>query len=107
MGKRHPISLDVRMRMARRNGSGTTVKFHEVATVCRALDLLRQAEKAPRYRHKKRKAVVHVLGYASLQAAEPVPEGKVLTVYQHAEDGTWWARPHDEFDDGRFERLDT
>jgi hypothetical protein len=59
------------------------------------------------FRHKKRGSVVEIDGdTAELQSAGgPIPEGTVLTVYRHVEDGKRWARPKTEFEDGRFEAL--
>ena len=58
-----------------------------------------------RYRHKKRGTVYEVIGSAELQVAGLAPdEGDHLAVYR-GEDGKLWARPYDEFHDGRFEAL--
>ena len=59
----------------------------------------------PTHRHVKRGSEYKVLGFASLQAAEPCYETAALVVYQGS-DGKLWARPHDEFHDGRFAALD-
>lgn len=59
-----------------------------------------------RYRHKARGTQYVIVGSAELQAAEPVEEGAILTVYR-GDDGKLWARRAREFGDGRFERLDT
>lgn len=56
------------------------------------------------FRHRKRGTSYAVQGYASLQAETPCEEGAVLVVYK-GEDGKLWARPHDEFHDGRFEEI--
>lgn len=58
----------------------------------------------PTHRHVRRGSEYKVLGFASLQAAEPCYETAALVVYQGS-DGKLWARPHDEFSDGRFEAL--
>lgn len=58
-----------------------------------------------RYRHRKRGTTYRTLTLASLQTAAPVPEGTLLVVYESA-DGKVWARPKDEFFDGRFEKLE-
>jgi hypothetical protein len=58
----------------------------------------------PRWRHKVRGSVYEEIGLASLQTARPVRDKTVLVVYQGS-DGTLWARPKTEFQDGRFERL--
>ena len=58
-----------------------------------------------RYRHKKRGTVYEVIGSAELQVAGLAPdEGDHLAVYR-GEDGKLWARPYDEFHDGRFEAM--
>ena len=57
-----------------------------------------------RYRHRKRGTIYRVQTHAELQAAAPVPEGTTLTVYL-GDDGSAWARPKAEFEDGRFEAL--
>lgn len=57
-----------------------------------------------KWRHKKRGTIYEVLGDAELQA-EPgsgVEEGWMFTIYR-GEDGKLWARPTNEFHDGRFE----
>jgi hypothetical protein len=58
------------------------------------------------FRHRKRGTSYAVQGYASLQAETPCEEGAVLVIYK-GEDGKLWARPHDEFHDGRFEEIAT
>ena len=58
-----------------------------------------------RYQHKKRGTVYEVIGSAELQVAGLAPdEGDHLAVYR-GEDGKLWARPYDEFHDGRFEAM--
>lgn len=59
------------------------------------------------YRHKARGALYEVLGDAELQASAgaEIEEGWKLTIYRGA-DGKLWARPADEFHDGRFEPVD-
>lgn len=59
----------------------------------------------PRWRHKKRGSVYLEIGTAQLQSAGPILEPTTLVIYC-AEDGTLWARPVDEFMDGRFELLE-
>ncbi len=60
----------------------------------------------PTHRHRKRGSTYQVIGKAELQVAGMFPptEGDKLTIYR-AEDGTLWARPTPEFEDGRFEDL--
>lgn len=52
-------------------------------------------------KHKKRGSIYSVLGYAELQSGFPIEEGQRLVVYR-GEDGKLWARPEQEFHDGRF-----
>lgn len=69
--------------------------------------LARMEPVAERYRHKKRGTVYEVVGTAELQVAEFInmpDEGDHLAIYR-GEDGKLWARPYNEFHDGRFEPL--
>lgn len=56
------------------------------------------------WRHKKRGSTYTVVGTAEVQSSNPVNEGDRLVVYR-GEDGRLWARPVDEFTDGRFELV--
>lgn len=56
------------------------------------------------WRHKKRDSVYMELCRAELQSSMPLDEGDTMVVYS-GEDGKFWTRPEDEFDDGRFERV--
>lgn len=57
------------------------------------------------WRHKKRGTIYQEIGTASLQASSgPIEEGVELVVYL-SNDGKLYARPKDEFLDGRFERV--
>lgn len=58
----------------------------------------------PTHRHLKRGSLYQQIGIASLQTETPCEETAALVVYR-GEDGKLWARPHDEFTDGRFEEL--
>lgn len=56
-------------------------------------------------RHRKRGSDYDVLlEQVSVQCSTPIKEGDILSVYVD-EDGKGWARPRDEFNDGRFESL--
>lgn len=56
-------------------------------------------------RHLKRGSDYDVvMEQVSVQCAGPINEGDILSVYVE-EDGKGWARPKDEFNDGRFETL--
>jgi hypothetical protein len=57
-----------------------------------------------RVRHKKRGTTYEVIGTAELQMATDLVDGAFLTIYR-GEDGKWWARQEDEFEDGRFEEV--
>jgi hypothetical protein len=59
----------------------------------------------PTYWHRKRRTYYSHVCFASLQASEPCEEGAVLVVYK-GDDGRCWARPFDEFHDGRFDALE-
>lgn len=58
----------------------------------------------PTHRHKKRGSTYRVVAQAAVQSGRAIVEGDKLIVYL-GEDGYWWARPVDEFNDGRFETL--
>lgn len=60
-----------------------------------------------RWRHKKRGSVYEEIGRAEVQIATLgtiLREGDKLVVYR-GENGKLWARPEDEFEDGRFEEI--
>lgn len=56
------------------------------------------------YRHTRRGSSYTVVGRASLQTANLVRDNEVLVIYK-GENGELWARPIQEFCDGRFELL--
>lgn len=58
----------------------------------------------PTHRHLKRESTYRVEGQASLQTSIPCEEAAVLVIYRD-ESGRLFARPHDEFHDGRFEVI--
>ena len=57
-----------------------------------------------RVRHQKRGTTYEVIGTAELQMDTDLVDGAFLTIYR-GEDGKWWARQEDEFEDGRFEDV--
>ena len=57
-----------------------------------------------RVRHQKRGTTYKVIGTAELQMDADLVDGAFLTIYR-GEDGKWWARQEDEFEDGRFEDV--
>ncbi len=52
------------------------------------------------YRHKKTGGIYGVLCNATRES-----DGVLLVVYRNLDTGERWARPADEFNDGRFERV--
>lgn len=57
-----------------------------------------------KWRHKKTGGVYIVMDEIKLQTAKPIEDMAELVLYM-AVDGTMWARPKDEFLDGRFEEI--
>ena len=66
-----------------------------------------EAEERERFthRHKKRGTLYSIVGVARLQSDSPLGDMAHLVVYRSHE-GELWARAKDEFNDGRFERLE-
>lgn len=62
------------------------------------------SEDGPVWRHIKRGTLYREIGAAFLQCSE-APADRVALVIYRGDDGVMWARPHDEFYDGRFERV--
>jgi hypothetical protein len=58
----------------------------------------------PRWRHKARGSVYEEIGRAVLQTNRKLGDDVDLVVYR-GPDGSLWARPVEEFMDGRFESL--
>jgi hypothetical protein len=83
-----------------------------------------QAERAT-HRHKKRGTEYVLLGIGKMQTADwvsakdmadailgdgpPATRNTVdmreVAIYQSVRDGSWWVRPREEFEDGRFEEI--
>lgn len=61
-----------------------------------------------RWRHRKRGTTYIEIGRAKLQASDAggLAEDQEMVVYRSESDGRMWCRPADEFDDGRFVRLE-
>jgi len=71
---------------------------------------------APTHRHKKRGSLYELLGIGKMQTDfwfdgldEDADAGNVdmrpIAIYRAIDDGSLWARPREEFEDGRFEKL--
>lgn len=58
------------------------------------------------WKHRKRGTTYYEIGTAELQLStgNPLREGAVLVIYKGSQ-GELWARPHEEFHDGRFEHI--
>jgi len=70
----------------------------------------------PTHRHKKRGTEYVLIGFGKMQAENWVDlnndsEHKVdmreVAIYRSVDDGSLWARPREDFEDGRFEALPT
>lgn len=59
---------------------------------------------ARRVRHKKRGTEYDVMARGELQMAEDLVDGAELFAYR-GDDGRWWFRRVEEFEDGRFEDV--
>lgn len=57
------------------------------------------------WRHVKRGTIYEVLGLGQVQTEDWGQDNAAVMIYR-SEDGLLWVRPHNEFMDGRFERLD-
>lgn len=62
-------------------------------------------EFVPTHRHKGRGSLYQVIGAGTLQASDDLDDAPV-TIYR-GEDGAVWVRPTNEFNDGRFEPVDS
>jgi hypothetical protein len=60
-----------------------------------------------RVRHIKRQSTYSILGEAEVQSSRPIHEGDSVVVYQADTDGSLWVRPPVEFNDGRFEPVES
>lgn len=57
------------------------------------------------YMHNKTGNVYQKIGTATLQTASPIEDYAMLVVYVSEHNGVLWARPIEEFNDGRFTQL--
>lgn len=79
--------------------------FTRNTTVPQADMLIDQHGSGMQYRHKGTGGVYEVIGACRLQTRAPVGDYTDLVVYRSKVNGVIWARPTDEFFDGRFERV--
>ena len=85
----------------------TEVIINTAASIYKDSTLSRPAsgmEFVPHIKHKKRGTFYQVIGEVTLQTERPREDNERLMLYK-GEDGKYWARPHQEFDDGRFEAI--
>lgn len=82
------------------------VVFLILGMIAARLDIAAKEKSKPIFKHLKRGTTYNVLGVARIQTEWPVVDNVELTVYQSTEDGKMWARPTDEFEDGRFVKLE-
>lgn len=63
---------------------------------------------APKWRHLKRGSIVTEVarGFAQV-AVHPIEEMTAVVIYKHDADGRYWVRNAVEFDDGRFEPIES
>lgn len=58
------------------------------------------------FKHKNHGGKYEVLGFAMLQTARHIDDMESLVIYQTSP-GVLWARPNNEFFDGRFQEMGT
>ena len=82
------------------------VVFLGLGMIAARLDMAAKEKAKPIFKHLKRGTTYNILGKARIQTEWPVVDNVELTVYQSTDDGKMWARPTDEFEDGRFVKLE-
>lgn len=81
----------------------------DMAPVHQARAAIAAAEGAPpvnRWRHKKRGSTYTEVGRGQLQTDQPIHDMEPMVIYRSEHDGSLWARPVSEFEDGRFEAAE-
>lgn len=82
------------------------IVFLGLGMIAARLDMAAKEQSKPVFKHLKRGTTYNILGTARIQTEWPVVDNVELTVYQGTEDGKMWARPTDEFLDGRFVKIE-
>ena len=96
------LRTNKRIVIPRAHGSLTGLAY---ANAIRALPVASPPPAVERVRHVKRGTTYQVIGEAKLQTFGSIAEGAMLTIYRGDNTGALWARPTDEFRDGRFVTL--
>lgn len=97
---------------------GQTELMRQVADFLDAWDtraLSATRTETPTHRHKKRGSEYVLIGIGKMQAdwwtdglnGKGSADMAEVAIYRDVKDGSLWARPREEFEDGRFENLST